>query len=64
LADFNNFWRATVGRNLAQRSLIWLLNLNVVATLLCEMQWSQFGHWHNEFLPGSVCGGSEIINWI
>ena len=40
LADFNNFWHATLRRNLTQRPPY----LNVVATLPCEMQKSQFGH--------------------
>jgi len=36
LANFNNVWYATLGRNLMQMSVV--LATNVVAALPCEMQ--------------------------
>jgi len=36
LADFNNFWQATLRRNLTQ--MFWPPHINVVAKLFCERQ--------------------------
>jgi len=38
LADFNNFWHATSGKNLMQMTVVWPPHFNTVATLPCEMQ--------------------------
>jgi len=62
LADFNNFWHATLRRNDAKvcsfghRTLMLSLHYRVK----CRSRSLAIDN--NEFLPGSVCVGSEIIN--
>jgi len=44
LADFNNFWQVTSGKNLTQVTVVDPPDFNTVTTLSCEMQKSLFGH--------------------
>jgi len=38
LANFNNFWHATLNRNFTQMTLVLAPHFNTVATLPCKMQ--------------------------
>jgi len=64
LTDFNNFSQATLRKKLDAKVCSFghlTLTLSLHYRVKCRSR--SFAIDNNEFLPGSVCIGSEIINW-
>ena len=58
MADFNNFWHATSGKNLTQVTVVLLL-----LHYLVKCRSRSLAIYNTEFILDSTCVNTEMINW-